>query len=339
MIFGWFTSDRQHLSEEDLSAYVDGAPGAPSADRVQKHLAICDTTCSADLEGLRTMVRVLNAVAPVTAPRSFALTAEMVADLPDRKPLGEPPTPAKTGGWRMPVFVPAAASIAAAVVFALVLVGNLSGVIEQSGSSSKQAASLAADATGFGGAIEVAVEAEEVVAEMAAAPVAAGAGVPEMLASPDSRERTTMESATSVTPQLAAAGDASFAPPSTTLVTEDEVSEAALAPAPKAAPDTFTLESAPQLESPDDAVADGARGLELPPVESFNTDAGSTASAKEGVQVDAIAQAAPQIAPSPNLVEDDDFTLPVWQLLLATGIITALLGSVSLLLSRRGIPG
>ena len=169
MIFGWFNSSQQHLSEEQLSAYVDGSSDAPSEDRVLQHLANCDATCGADLEGLRTTVHILKSIAPVAAPRSFALTAEMVADLPDGKPLGEPPAPIRSSAWRTPVLVPAAASIAAAVVFALVLVGNLSGVIEQSGSSSDDTAVIA---TGIGGDVDVIVE--EVVVEMAvAAPVAA----------------------------------------------------------------------------------------------------------------------------------------------------------------------
>ena len=81
MIFGWFNNSQQHLSEEQLSAYVDGSSHAPSEVRVRQHLANCDATCGADLEGLRTTVRILKSIIPVAAPRSFALTAEMVADL------------------------------------------------------------------------------------------------------------------------------------------------------------------------------------------------------------------------------------------------------------------
>jgi hypothetical protein len=339
MIFGWLNNTRQHLSEEQLSAYVDGAPDAPSEDRVQQHLATCDATCSADLEGLRATVDVLNSIAPVDAPRSFALTAAMVADLPDGKPLGEPPAPARTGGWRMPVLVPAAASIAAAVVFALVLVGNLSGVIEQSGNSSNDAMSIA---TGTGGGLEVAVEAEMIVTpEMAAAaaPIADSAAVAEARGLPG--ERISADAAAPVAAQAAAQPESAFAPPSAAPAPEAAVSEA-LPLAPKAAPDVANLEMAPELESPEDAAADGSEVLELPQVELFDTGAASTATALEGLPVEAIAQDEAQVLQGDVAYDDlfdDDFTLPVWQLLLATGIITALLAGVSFQLSRRNIPG
>jgi hypothetical protein len=342
MIFGWFNNTLQHLSEEQLSAYVDVRPDAPSEDRVQQHLATCDATCAADLEGLRATVRVLKSIAPVTAPRSFALTTEMVADLPDGKPLGEPPAPVRTGGWRMPVLVPAAASIAAALVFALVLVGNISGAIEQSGSSS---ADTAVNATGIGGGIDVAVEAEAAVPEMAADPVAGGAAVqkPSAAPAPLAGDSVTMESAAPVTPLRATQAESAFAPPEAAPSLQAEAPVAALAPAPKAEPDTVTLESAPQLESPADAAVDSSGVLDLTQAEFFDSSTAPTASAREDSPVESIAQAAPQLlpgaVPGPAVLEDDDFTLPVWQLLLATGILTALLAAVSLLLSRRNIPG
>ncbi len=345
MIFGWFNNTRQHLSEEDLSAYVDGRPDAPSEDRVRQHLAICDATCDADLEALRPTVAILSSIAPVTAPRSFALTAAMVADLPDGKPLGEPPVSAalarsaRTGGWRMPVLVPAAASIAAAVVFALVLVGNLSGVVEQSRSSSNDAMSIAA---GIGGDLEMTVE-----SEMAAAvPLAGDAVIAEAQGIPAPDERVT-SAAAPVAPEMATQSDSALVAPAepetAPSLAAPPAPESALPLAPKAAPDIANLETAPEIESAEDAAADGSEVLELPRTELFDTDAASTASALESLPVEAIAQIESQVLPgslgAPVISVDDDFTLPVWQLLLATGIITALLAGVSLQLSRRNIPG
>lgn len=344
MIFGWFNSARQHLSEEQLSAYVDGRSDAPSEDRVRQHLATCDATCGADLEGLRATVRILKSIAPVVVPRSFALTAEMVADLPDGKPLGEPPAPARSGGWRMPVLVPAAASIAAAMVFAIVLVGNLSGVIEQSGSSS---ADIAVVTTGVGAEVGVGVEAEAAVAaraveaEAAAAPNATA--VPESAAAPVAGDRLRTDSAAPVTPQIAAQSESAFAPPEAPPAPQAEAPVSALTSAPKADADTAPLQPAPQLESPEDAAVDDSQALELPQVERFEAGVESTASALESLPVESIAQAVPQALPgsqpAPFELEDDDFSLPVWQLLLATGIIAAVLAGVSFQLSRRNIPG
>ena len=341
MIFGWFNSSQQHLSEEQLSAYVDGSSDAPSEDRVLQHLANCDATCGADLEGLRTTVHILKSIAPVAAPRSFALTAEMVADLPDGKPLGEPPAPIRSSAWRTPVLVPAAASIAAAVVFALVLVGNLSGVIEQSGSSSDDTAVIA---TGIGGDVDVIVE--EVVVEMAvAAPVAADATVQEPSAAPEplAGDSLKTESAASGDPQRTTRSDAALVPPAAAPAPQVDLSERALAPAPKADPDMVTRKFVPQFESPEDVAVEDSQVLELPQVELFDTGVAATATALESLPIESIGQAVPQVLPgslpAPLEPKDDDLSLPVWQLLLATGILTALLGAVSFQLSRRNIPG
>lgn len=343
MIFGWFNPSQQHLSEEQLSAYVDGSSDAPSEDRVRQHLANCDATCGADLEALRTTVHILKSIAPVAAPRSFALTAEMVADLPDGKPLGEPPASIRSSGWRTPVLVPAAASIAAAVVFALVLVGNLSGVIEQSGSSSTDTAVIA---TSIGGDVDVIVEAAAAVAEMAvAAPVAADATVQEPSVAPEplAGDSVRTESAASVDPQRTTQSDEALAPHAAAPAPRADLSAPAPAPAPKADPDTATLEFVPQLESPEDAAAEGSQVLELPQVELYDTGVAVTATAPESLPIESIGQAAPQVLPgslpTPLEPEDDDLSLPVWQLLLATGILTTLLGAVSFQLSRRNIPG
>ena len=174
LIFSWFGKRQGHLTQDELSAYVDGGPGAPSPAEVANHLRDCDSSCEADLAQLRITLEILGSIAPIEPPRSFALTAEMVADLPDGKPLGSPPRMSWDGtsrrNSRVPTYIPAFAATAAAIVFALVLVGDLTGTISQSGSRSSDAA-LSAPAAGVQ---------EMAVNEAAAASQAAPAGVPEI---------------------------------------------------------------------------------------------------------------------------------------------------------------
>ena len=218
LIFSWFGKRQGHMIQDELSAYVDGGPGAPSPAEVANHLRDCDASCETDLEQLRITVEILGAIAPIAPPRSFALTAEMVADLPDGKPLGSPPRMSWDGSIRrnsrIPTYVPAFAATAAAIVFALVLVGDLTGTISQSGSRSSDATSIA----------PVTAVQEMAVSEAATASEATRAGEPEIASG-----------SASAPAEMAAAPEAEMAVEAevvVTVVVEKEVAvEAEVAPA------------------------------------------------------------------------------------------------------------
>jgi anti-sigma factor RsiW len=68
-----FLKRREHISDADLSAYIDGELTAPEAARVLTHLQRC-ADCGAILEGLRSVASMLAAL-PAEAPsRSFILS-------------------------------------------------------------------------------------------------------------------------------------------------------------------------------------------------------------------------------------------------------------------------
>ena len=339
MIFRWPRRDRGHLSREELSTYVDGGPGAPSEARVQAHLAACGASCTADLAELRTTVAILRSIAPVEPPRSFALTHEMIADLPDGKPLGSPPQmrdPAHRRG--LPVYAPAAAAIAAAVVFALVLVGNLSGAIEQSGATSRDAASATV-------AVSQAVELESVLeapaaagaagAESAApvAPAATLAPEVEVVAETES-ESVIIESAAVAASKVAPEPEIESlvtdepedleAPARAAAVPESPDELAAAPPSLAAEAETFAPLGTPQLLP--DSGGDG---------EAVITQDFEIAEDPVAPQIAAAPEPVADQAPQPVLVEDDDFDLPVWQILLGTGLAAIALALAALAAARR----
>jgi predicted anti-sigma-YlaC factor YlaD len=61
-----------HKVQGLLSPYIDGQIGSSERDRVESHLEECQV-CRRELESLRATVNLLNRVAVVSPPRSFAL--------------------------------------------------------------------------------------------------------------------------------------------------------------------------------------------------------------------------------------------------------------------------
>ncbi len=70
---------RHPVSEEDLSAYVDGRLPARARARVDSHLQSCDG-CARKLEEMRLLLAELRRLPEAKAPHSFALTPEMAAE-------------------------------------------------------------------------------------------------------------------------------------------------------------------------------------------------------------------------------------------------------------------
>lgn len=69
---------RHPVSEEELSACIDGRLSNRQQERVEAHLQSC-ADCRRKLEELRSLVAELRALPETKAPRSFALSPEMAA--------------------------------------------------------------------------------------------------------------------------------------------------------------------------------------------------------------------------------------------------------------------
>ena len=327
MILRWLSRDRGHLSREELSTYVDGGPGAPSEAHVEAHLAVCGETCATELAELRTTVAILRNIAPVAPPRSFALTAEMIADLPNGKPLGSPP-PMRDASRRsgIPVFAPAAAAIAAALVFAVVLVGNLSGAIEQSSSTSRDTSAAAA--------VSQTVARESVIEEPAAAGAVAESAAPAAAAA-----APVAEAALAVEPEadLAVSGDAasteSKSVPEIESLVADDTESLPFAPGEPelAAATADELEAAPpsRAAEPEFPAPDGTP--QILPSGGIGGAAGDGAA--DAIELFEIEQTTSEL--TFDSADDDDFDLPVWQILLATGLAALALAGAAFAAARR----
>jgi len=69
---------RHPVSEEELSAYLDGRLPTAAQERVAAHLQVC-TDCSRRLEETRSLVAELRRLPRATASRSFAIPPELAA--------------------------------------------------------------------------------------------------------------------------------------------------------------------------------------------------------------------------------------------------------------------
>ena len=128
---------KEQLNDAE-TAYVEGRASEAEAEQVRQRIAASPERL-ADLESLRATVNVLRSVQSEIAPRSFALA--------------EAPAYARSPSRRMG-FAPAMAAIIAAVGVGLLAVGDLTGVVDQSGSGTGDdpSALVAQDASGPEGA-------------------------------------------------------------------------------------------------------------------------------------------------------------------------------------------
>jgi hypothetical protein len=108
-----FWRQRHEVSDEELSALVDGMLAPARSAAIERHAATC-AVCTAALADLRTLKSLLNALPPAAPPRSFRLSAAQA----------ESAAPARLAAlsWRIPMaFAPAAAL----VLFVAVVGGDL----------------------------------------------------------------------------------------------------------------------------------------------------------------------------------------------------------------------
>jgi len=142
-----FPSLRRHSRfARDLDAYVDGELAHARVRELEEHLARC-TSCTRIVEELQLFKRMAAALPDVAAPRSFRLTAAMVAEQPKTEPLPAVPR------WQLNL----ARGAAAIAIFGLVATVTVD-LARGGGSGSSNSASApkatsfesAADASKFG---------------------------------------------------------------------------------------------------------------------------------------------------------------------------------------------
>ena len=130
-----------------LSAYVDGEVSAADARRVEEHAAAC-SACRDELDSLTATVELVRGLPELELPRSFELTR-----LPEEEPR------ASFGVW-----APRLATSVAGLLLVVLLAGDVTGALTQSGGSDEAATEAQADAPGA-----MAVEAAAADAAQAAA--------------------------------------------------------------------------------------------------------------------------------------------------------------------------
>jgi len=85
-----FPFDRHERLRKNLAAYADGERSVREVAAVERHLAACDR-CLGELDGLRLATAALKELPALVAPRSFALTPDMLgAPAPQPRPRAVP---------------------------------------------------------------------------------------------------------------------------------------------------------------------------------------------------------------------------------------------------------
>ena len=284
---GWWRFRRRNTELDNLiSAYVEGRTEAVEEARLRQHLADQPVKLD-DVDSLRATVALLHTVAPAKAPRSFALQ--------------EAPEPAPRPVTRYQ-WAPAMASAALAMIVGLLVLGDVTGMLRQTG-----APPLAAQP---GQAIEAPVvsvtrEVEaETVLEMETAPLAA--------------EAPLMMKAVEAAPAEAAAAPE-----------EAPAAEAAEAPAPRAA----EVDAAPPPEvlsdrAPEDTEAAVQEAPRAPILGATPSPPALVAPAPRETAMGANGLAVEPAA-------EDGLSLPVWQLEVACSAAAVALAAAAWLLLRR----
>jgi hypothetical protein len=348
LIFGIWRNRRQEQDDELLSAYIDRRLGGDAEVELPVHL-------HADAAGLAETAAILRSVERVRAPRSFALTPEMVqaSASPSFSSLS------KRTGLSLALFrAPAIAAAAAAFILGLLVVGNIAGILEQDGSRSFAASTLsdsAVSAPTSGGSAEAARE-----SDAAFAPEAGTSAPAEGVAAPDSAPSEaagaplapplpdgSSDSAPSAAP-LAPTGDTSLAaPPPVMEASAPEAGGGIDAPVENsaAADSADLLESggadavdlqerlADELEKAPESGSDGSLSL---PAQS----GGGLFYDDEGVLPGDGGFAEPDFAIAEAGLADvnpgnDDITLPLWQLEVVLGLLALVLGGAAFAMKRR----
>ena len=246
-----------------LSAYVDGEVSAAEARRVEEHAAAC-SACRDELDSLTATVELVRGLPELELPRSFELTR-----LPEEEPR------ASFGVW-----APRLATSVAGLLLVVLLAGDVTGALTQSGGSEEAATEAQADAP--------------------SAPAAMAAGAPgpeavEAAAAPPQAARVRMADAATATPTPVAAAKAA---PAAAAQLEDSDEEAAT-PEPPSAPAAVAKS--------------GPAGMPAP--ESTAPAAADVSPQAMKASVPAAAQPSPEPAAAPSVAQTPDQTeapIPTW---------------------------
>ena len=109
----------KHVGADTLAEYMDGRLAAAARTRVDQDLASC-ASCREELEELRTTVSMLQQLPEESVPRSFAMAA----------PPPQQAAPRAYTPMRMPQWVYAGAASAAAVVLAVLISADATGLLK-----------------------------------------------------------------------------------------------------------------------------------------------------------------------------------------------------------------
>lgn len=111
----------QHLTHEEINAWLDGECTTSEQERVETHLAAC-AECTREAEDFRTVKNMLGALGEAELPRSFTLPA----DFATTAPLASPTTrqAGHAAGSKLRRFEPVARIISIAAVLAFLLLGG-----------------------------------------------------------------------------------------------------------------------------------------------------------------------------------------------------------------------
>ena len=193
-----------------LSAYVDGEVSAADARRVEEHAAAC-SACRDELDSLTATVELVRGLPDLELPRSFELTR-----LPEEEPR------ASFGVW-----APRLATSVAGLLLVVLLAGDFTGTLIQSGGSDEEATEAQADASG-------AMDVE------ASAPAAA----------PPQAAQLRMSDTAAATPTSVVAGPAAPAAAAQSRSTDEEAATPAAADAPAGAMKASVPAAAQQSPEP-----------------------------------------------------------------------------------------
>ena len=284
---------RRNTELDDLIlAYVEGRTDAAEEARLQERFAD-EPEKRDDVDSLRATVALLHSVAPAKAPRSFALQ-ESPAPLP---------RPFIRHQW-----APAMASAVAAAIVGLLVLGDVTGALTQTGAPPARlepVATVVVEAPVLSGAQEIQVE--TVVEKEAELPAA---------------EAPVMMQAVEAAPVEAAAApeEAPAAPREAAPVEEADLSARGKGAAPPA--------EAFRAQTPDEAEAAVEEAAEVPEVLAApSPPLPGAAAPRETVGG----------GPIPEPAAEDGFSLPVRELEIAFGAAAVLLAAGAwLLLRRRG---
>ncbi|MBQ10232.1 MAG: hypothetical protein CMJ45_01635 [Planctomyces sp.] len=160
-----FRKGHTHIKQDDLSAYLDGQVSGTDAARIDQRLAQC-ADCREELDALRSTVSMLQRMPELTLPRSFVMP-------------GPPPAPIAirpAAPLRMPQWVYSGSAAVAALVLAVLISADVSGLLapdlpvrtlESTAAAAPQAAPERLEADGAEAAVEMAAPLAP-VAELAA---------------------------------------------------------------------------------------------------------------------------------------------------------------------------